>query len=114
MQNNLIVYGISNCDTVKKSIAWLVESGVSHSFHDFKKQGVPEASLLQWIHELGWEALINKKGTTWRKLDADAQAAVTDAASAAELMLAHPSVIRRPVVVRNDQVSVGFVPERWI
>jgi arsenate reductase (glutaredoxin) len=114
MENKLIVYGIPNCDTVQKSIAWLVDNGVAYTFHDFKKQGVPEAGLAQWIQALGWEALINKKGTTWRKLDAAAQAAVTDAASAVALMLANPSVIRRPVVVRNDQVSVGFAPERWI
>ena len=111
------LYGIPHCDTVKKSRAWLAEHGVDYTFHDFKKQGVPAAELAKWVKALGWEALVNKKGTTWRKLAAHDQAAVTNAASAQALMLREPSLIKRPVL--NDGspggkcISAGFVPEQW-
>jgi arsenate reductase (glutaredoxin) len=113
MQHTPTIYGIANCDTVKKSRAWFDAQGKAYQFHDYKKQGVPEAALRQWIKLLGWEALINKKGTTWRQLDARQQAAVTDEASALDLMLANSSVIKRPVVVQGERVSVGFTPEQW-
>ena len=104
------VFGIPNCDTVKKARTWLAEHQVEFVFHDFKKLGVPADQLPAWIDAVGWEKLVNRKGTTWRKLDAEAQAAVKDAASASALMLANPSVIKRPVVVWGaGQVSVGFV-----
>jgi arsenate reductase (glutaredoxin) len=108
------LYGIPHCDTVKKSRAWFDAQATAYQFHDFKKHGVPSQALDRWVAALGWEALVNKKGTTWRKLDAAAQAAVVDAASAKALMLAQPSVIKRPVVVRGDTVSVGFCPELWL
>ena len=111
------LYGIANCDTVKKSRAWLTEHRVDHSFHDFKKQGVPADQLAQWATQLGWESLVNKKGSTWRKLDAATQAAVVDAASAQALMLRESSVIKRPVVVNGlsngKHITVGYVPEVW-
>jgi Spx/MgsR family transcriptional regulator len=115
----ITLYGIPNCDTVKKSRAWFDSQGVSYQFHDFKKQGVPAVAVDAWLAALGWEALVNKKGTTWRKLDAATQAAVVDAASAKALMLALPSVIKRPVVVSlppggTAQVSVGFSPAQWL
>ncbi len=104
------VYGIPNCDTVKRARAWLGDHAVPFSFHDFKKQGVP-AALGDWMAELGWERLLNRQGTTWRKLDASVQAAVVDAASAAALMRDQPSVIKRPVVHWADGVvTVGFDP----
>ncbi len=108
-----LIFGIPNCDTVKKSRAWLDAQGVAYQFHDYKKQGVPEVALRQWVQALGWEALVNKKGSTWRQLDAAQQAAVVDADTAISLMLAHSSVIKRPVVVREGRVSVGYVPEAW-
>ncbi len=108
------LYGIPNCDTVKKARAWLAERGVEVAFHDYKKQGVPEAQLRGWVKTLGWEALLNRKGTTWRKLDPARQAAVTDAASAIALMLEQPSVIRRPVLVRGEALQVGFDVEEWL
>ena len=80
----MTVYGIPNCDTVKKARAWLSTQGVDYQFHDFKKQGVPAERLPQWIAALGWEKLLNRQGTTWRKLDAAVQAGVQDAASAAD------------------------------
>lgn len=108
-----LLYGIPNCDTVKKARAWLTEHGVAHAFHDFKKQGVPEAALDHWLAALGWEVLLNRKGTTWRKLDEASRASVTDAASARALMLAQPSVIKRPVVQWPNGVTVGFDATAW-
>ncbi len=107
------LYGIPNCDTVKKARAWLAGRGVEVAFHDYKKQGVPEAALRGWVKSLGWEALLNRKGTTWRKLDAARQAAVTDAASAIALMLEQPSVIRRPVLVKGEVLRAGFDAGEW-
>ena len=105
----LTVYGIPNCDTVKKARSWFTEHGLACQFHDFKKQGVPAGLLPGWTEAPGWEMLLNRKGTTWRKLDEATRLAVVDAASATALMLAQPSVIKRPVVVwPNGQVSVGF------
>lgn len=104
----IVLYGIPNCDTVKKARRWLDERGVPYAFHDFKKQGVPEAKLDTWIAARGWQALVNRQGTTWRKLDASAQAAVADAGSARALMLAQPSVIKRPVMEAGGEVLVGF------
>ena len=109
----ITLYGIPNCDTVKKSRAWLSEQGLAHAFHDFRKQGVPPGELALWTQAAGWEKLLNRKGTTWRKLDAAAQAAVVDAASAQSLMLANPSVIKRPVVDWGQDITVGFDPAVW-
>ncbi len=111
--STVTLYGIPNCDTVKKARAWLAGRGVEVVFHDYKKQGVPEAQLRAWVKALGWQALLNRKGTTWRKLDPARQAAVTDAASAIALMLEQPSVIRRPVLVRGDALLVGFEADDW-
>ena len=109
-----VLYGIPNCDTVKRARAWLGERGAVYAFHDFKKQGVPETRLDAWIAALGWEPLVNRKGTTWRGLDEDLRAGVADAASARALMLAHPSVIKRPVIEwPAGSVTVGFEPDRW-
>jgi len=110
-QASATVYGIPNCDTVKKARDWLSAAGVDYQFHDFKKAGVPEAALADWLRALGWEALVNRKGTTWRKLDPALQAATLDAPSASALMHAHPSVIKRPLVRWPDGAfSVGFSP----
>ncbi len=110
----ITLYGIPNCDTVKKARAWLTAHDQPHVFHDFKKQGVPPEQLASWAQSPGWEKLLNRKGTTWRKLDAATQAAVTDAASAQALMLAHPSVIKRPVVDwGQEEVTVGFDAAAW-
>jgi len=107
------LYGIPNCDTVKKARAWLAERGVEYRFHDYKKQGVPEPELHEWIAALGWERLLNRQGTTWRKLDPARQTAVHDAASACTLMLEQPSVIRRPVLLRGAELRVGFDAADW-
>jgi arsenate reductase (glutaredoxin) len=109
----IILYGIPNCDTVKKARAWLTGQGLAYSFHDFKKAGVPPERLAAWEDALGWQKLLNRQGTTWRKLDADVQSGVTDAASAQALMRAQPSVIKRPVVEWGHDTSVGFDAEAW-
>ena len=108
-----LIYGIPNCDTVKRARAFLAEHAIDYRFHDYKKLGVPADEIDHWIDRLGWERLLNRQGNTWRKLDADTQAAVVDAASAKALMLAQPSVIRRPVLVQGEQLRVGFNAVEW-
>jgi Spx/MgsR family transcriptional regulator len=109
-----IVYGIVNCDTVKKARAHLAGQGVEYTFHDFKTQGVPAVELDRWIAKVGWEALVNRKGTTWRKLPDAARDAVVDEASARRLMLEQASVIKRPVVDwGGGRITVGFDPAQW-
>ncbi len=112
------LYGIPNCDTVKKARAWLAEHGVDYQFHDFKKQGVPPDHLLIWINAVGWEKLLNRKGTTWRKLDLATQSSAIDAESAAKLLILNSSLIKRPVVEwgdapSKDAISVGFDASEW-
>ncbi|MBM3387369.1 MAG: arsenate reductase [Betaproteobacteria bacterium] len=112
--STLTVYGIPNCDSVKKARAWLSAHGHDHSFHDFKKHGVPEAELDRWLLACGWQTVLNRKGTRWRQLDAAAQARVVDAASAKALMQTQASVIKRPVIVwPSGRITVGFAPEQW-
>ena len=103
------VYGIANCDSVKRARNWLAEQGVEAQFHDFKQAGVPADALDAWIAALGWERLLNRQGTTWRRLDEATRAAVVDAASARSLMLTQASVVKRPVVAWPDgRFTVGF------
>jgi len=104
----ITLHGIPNCDTVKKARTWFDSNGVAYTFHDFKKQGITDAMLRSWIAQVGWEKLVNKQGTTWRKLPPEQQATVTDADGAIALMLAQPSVIKRPVVVAGAKVVVGL------
>ena len=109
-----IVYGIPNCDTVKKARTWLADHGLGVTFHDFKKQGVPAAEVDTWLAAVGWETLLNRKGTTWRKLGPALQASVTDSASAKKVMLEHASTIKRPVIAwPSGQITVGFTPDQW-
>ena len=101
------VYGISNCDSVKKVRMWLDAHKVTYTFHDYKKQGVPEAELKRWVAAQGWEFVLNRKGATWRALDDSLKAGVVNDASATAVMLANASTIKRPVVTRDDVVIVG-------
>jgi len=101
------LFGIPNCDTVKKARTWLAEQGHAFDFHDFKKQGLDQATVARWLEEVEWEVLVNRKGTTWRGLPDERKAAVTDRASALALMLEFPSVIKRPVL-QAERVHVGF------
>ena len=109
----LMVYGISNCDTVRQARAWLADHGLAYEFHDYKKHRVPAQKLLAWEKAVGWEKLLNRQGTTWRKLEPNVQSATVDAASAMVVMQAHPSVIKRPVVEWDGQVSVGLDTKSW-
>lgn len=106
----ITLYGIPNCDTVKKARIWLTQQGQAYVFHDFKKQGVPVAKLDAWLANLGWETVINRKGTAWRALDEALKASVVDAASARAVALNHSSIIKRPVVEWSDgRTTIGFV-----
>ena len=110
----ITLYGISNCDTVKTARAWLQQAGRELHFVDFKKAGVPEDRLDAWLAHMGWERLLNRRGTTWRQLDDAVRAAVVDTASARAVMLAHSSVIKRPVVEWADgRITVGFDAAEW-
>ena len=104
------LYGIPNCDTMKKARVWLDQHGVAHVFHDYKKAGIDRASLERWVNEHGWETVLNRAGTTFRKLP-DSDRANLDADKAVALMLAQPSMIKRPVLDLGDRRIVGFKPE---
>lgn len=109
------VYGISNCDTVKRARSWLDAHNVPYQFHDFKKLGVPEDALDRWLSSAGWETLVNRRGTTWRQLDEVTRAAVTGAGSARSVLLEHPSLIKRPVIEWQapQRLTVGFDADFW-
>ena len=110
----ITLYGIPNCDTVKKARTWLGAHALPYTFNDFKKTGVPPDRLAVWTQTLGWEKVLNCQGTTWRKLDAATQDSVVDAASAQAVMLVHTSTVKRPVVEwGGDVLTVGFSPEAW-
>jgi arsenate reductase len=109
----LTLYGIANCDTVKKARAWLSAHAQAYTFHDFKKAGLPAPLVAQWLQALDWQTLVNRKGTTWRALDPAHQASIVDASSAAELMLAYPSVVKRPVLRAGANLLVGYDPARY-
>lgn len=106
------IYGIKACDTMKKAFDWLGAQDIGYAFHDYKKTPLDAATLDDWCRRVGWEVLLNKRGTSWRKLSAADQADV-DEAKAKRLMLANNSLIKRPVVVHGKQVLVGFDAERW-
>lgn len=108
----LNIYGIPNCDTVKKARAWLNARGVEHIFIDYKKRGANPADLDRWADQVGWETLLNRRGTTFRKLD-DASRADLDRFRAIALMAAHPSLIKRPVAERGNTLLVGFDAGAW-
>lgn len=108
----LTLYGIPNCDTVKKARRWLDDHGVAYRFHDFRKDGLDPAKLQGWIDALGWDKLLNRSGTTFRKLP-DAAKEGLDAAAAKALMLDQPAMIRRPVVEAAGGLSVGFSADDW-
>ena len=105
---SITLYGIPNCDTVKKARTWLDANGTAYTFHDFKKNGLTQELIAGWLKDVPWDVLVNRKGTTWRKLTDEQKAAVVDAASATELMVASPSVIKRPVLSGKGKTSVGF------
>ena len=106
------MFGIPNCDTVKKARVWLAQNGVDHVFHDYKKAGIDRSRLEGWVAEHGWEAILNRAGTTFRALPAEDKTGL-DAKRAVALMLAQPSMIKRPVLDLGDRTLVGFKPELY-
>jgi arsenate reductase (glutaredoxin) len=106
----ITIYGIKNCDTMKKARAWLDGKGVAYAFHDYKAEGIERASLERWAKEVGWETLLNRAGTTFRKLPEREREDVTEKKAMA-LMLAQPSMIKRPVLDVGGKLVVGFKPE---
>jgi arsenate reductase len=106
------VYGIRNCDTMKKARAWLEANGVEHEFHDYKLSGITADKLRAWVKQVGWEPLLNRAGTTFRKLPDAAKASLTED-KAIRLMLEQPSMIKRPVLERGRTLLVGFSPEKY-
>lgn len=106
------LYGIPNCDTMKKARSWLSSHGVAHHFHDYKVAGIERARLEGWIGSVGWEVLLNRAGTTFRKLPDKDKQGLTEA-RAIELMLEQPSMIKRPVLEHGKKLVVGFSPEKY-
>lgn len=104
----MVLYGIPNCDTVKKARKWLENKGIEYDFHDYKKKGITAEKLQEWIAENGWQVLINKQGSTWRQLDINIQASITDEKSAIELLLSKNSIIKRPIAETAKGIIVGF------
>ena len=111
---SVTLYGISNCDTVRRARAWLTQHAVAHRFHDFKKQGLEPARLDAWMQLVGWEKLLNRQGLTWRRLDEATRASVDGPAAARALMLANLAIIKRPVVEWDDALTVGFDAQGWV
>lgn len=112
MPTPITLHGIKNCDTMKKARAWLDGRGVPYAFHDYKTAGIDRATLASWAATVGWEVLLNRAGTTFRKLP-EAERAGLDEARAIALMLAHPSAIKRPVLTMGETILVGFDPARY-
>jgi len=111
--NKIIVYGISNCDTIKKTLDWYKAKSIEVEFYDFKKWGISTDKLNYWCSKVGYDVLLNKKSTTWRSLLKENQQKVTGQAEAIELMKTYTSVIKRPVIELNDHVLVGFNEDKF-
>jgi arsenate reductase len=107
-----VIHGIKNCDTIKKARAWLDANGVAHEFHDYKVSGIDRETIEKWVQAVGWEVLLNRAGTTFRKLPDSAKKGI-DERKAIRLMLEHPSMIKRPVLERGRTLLVGFDDERY-
>jgi len=104
----ITVFGIQNCDQVRRARAWLQAAGRPYRFHDFRVDGLQPELLAGWLRHVPWDSLLNRRGTTWRKLDESRRAAVTDQLSASELMLAEPTLVKRPVLQQGQKTLVGF------
>ncbi|MDM1294595.1 ArsC family reductase [Sphingobacterium sp. N143] len=109
----LQVYGIKNCNTVKKALTWLEENNLPFQFHDFKKEGVSEEKLKEWEQQADWQSLVNKKGTTWKKLTPEEQAQVVDAESANQVLQQYSSMIKRPVIEHGSGILLGFNEDEY-
>lgn len=108
----MIVYGIPNCDTIKKARKWLQGHDLDYQFHDFRKDGLDSALLHKWVDKVGWETLLNRRGTTWRKLP-EATRSTIDVKTAIKIMLEQPAIIKRPVLVTSKRILVGFNEDEY-
>ena len=106
------IYGIANCDTMKKARKWLDRNNLDYEFHDYKKRGVPEKNLKQWVKKFGWETVLNKRGTTWRKLSDEIKNNI-DEVSAIKVMQDNNSAIKRPVIEKGDILLIGFKEDEY-
>lgn len=109
---SVTIYGIKNCDTMKKACTWLEDHGIDYAFHDYKKEGLDGGTLDRFLQDIEWEKLLNRAGTTFRKLPEEDRQNV-DAAKARELMLAQPSMVKRPVLDKDGKLTVGFKPDQY-
>ncbi|MCL9782529.1 ArsC family reductase [Vibrio sp. S4M6] len=109
---NTTMFGIPNCDTIKKAKKWLDAQDITFQFHDYRKQGIDKALVSQFCSELGWETVLNKRGTTYRQLT-DEQKSTLDEKSAIELMVEMPAMIKRPILMVDNQLHIGFKPEQY-
>lgn len=109
----LQIYGIKNCNTVKKALTWLDAQQIAYTFHDYKKERATLAQLTAWERQIPWESLVNKKGTTWRKLSVEEQTAVVDANTANQVLLANNSMIKRPLIESSNGIILGFDEEEY-
>ncbi len=107
------IYGIKNCDTVKKALNWLIANRIEFQFHDYKKDGVDQKKLLEFVEKFGFEKILNRKGITWKKLDKTEQDRVHDNKSAIQLMLEKPSIIKRPILDGGEKQLIGFDAEEY-
>ncbi len=105
------IYGITNCDTMKKAMNWLKENEIPFEFHDYKKKGINNEKIQEWLSQKPWDVLINRAGTTWKKLSDEEKA--TDATTASELMMAKPSMIKRPIIEGDNIVMIGFNADNY-
>lgn len=111
----MIVYGIKNCDTVKKALQWLAENKITYEFHDYKSKGISTDKLKSWSSQVGWETLVNKNGMTWRQLDEAQKAKVTNEKAAIDILTEKTSMIKRPLIEKDGQVtSVGFDEKEFV
>ncbi len=110
----MTIYGIPNCDTIKKTLHWFKENKIDFKFHDYKKLPISKATLEFWVKTVGWEMLINKKGTTWRRLTKEQQQKIINAETAIALMMSNNSIIKRPVILYNEKLLVGFNETNFI
>jgi Spx/MgsR family transcriptional regulator len=108
----ITLYGIKNCDTMKKARKWLDENQIEYRFHDYRKDGLEKKQLQAWSKSLGWETLLNRRGTTWRKLPEDVRNRI-DEKTAIDLMLEQPAMIKRPLLDTGKELNVGFSPESY-
>ncbi len=108
----ITLYGISNCDTIRKAKKWLTAENIEFSFHDYRKQGLESQQLQNWVEQLGWEAMLNRRGTTWRQLS-DEQKQDIDQQKAIALMLEHPAMIKRPLLETESKLELGFSDQQY-